>query len=182
MTERNAHHIPQGDQWYKLQFPNLQKRNILKAKNPPFFHSLPLLYFWAWQYIVQHIPLASLGLLSKLGPYTASCPPPCPLAGQRGWKKASMLCRPGAVKTLLCYQHCFSHKSQALQLWWKLTPKPGMGMCSHWHCSNRGDQIPQREMSIKNALTMHFLMGCACNKHKIAPFCYVMRYLKSKKG
>lgn len=39
----NAHHIPQGDQCYKLQFTNLQKPDILKAKNPPFL--LPLCAF-----------------------------------------------------------------------------------------------------------------------------------------
>lgn len=153
-----------------------------KQKTHTFFFLYLYFYFWAWQYTVQHIPLVSPCLLSKLCPYTASCPHPCLPAGQGRWKKAMMLCRPGAAKTLLCYQHCFTHKSQALLLWWKLTPKPSKGMCSHWHCSNRGDQIPKREMSIKNALTVHFLMGCACNKHKIAPFCDVMRHLKSKKG
>lgn len=182
MKERNAHHIPYGDQCAKLQFTNLQKKNHLGSKKTPFFFLYLCFYFWAWQYRVQHNPLANLGLLSKLCPHTTSCPPPGQLAGQGGWKKALTLCRPETAKTVVCYQHCFSHKSQALQLWWKLTPKPSTGMCSHWQCANRGDQIPEREMSIKNALTVYPLRGCACNKHRIAPFCDVIRYLKSKNG
>lgn len=102
-----------------------------KQKTHPFFFLYLCFYFWA----IQHIPLASLGPLSKLCPYTASCSPPCLLAGQGGWKKALMLRRTETAKTLLRYQHYFSHKSQALWMWWKLTPKPSIGMCSHWHCA-----------------------------------------------
>lgn len=36
--------------------------------------------------------------------------------------------------------------------------------------ANRGDQTPQREMSIKNALTVDPHRDCACSKHEIAHF------------
>lgn len=66
----NAHHIPQGDQCYKLQFTNLQKPGILKAKKPPFLHPLCAFSFLSMT-IQSHWPLSV---------YWPGCVPTQPLA------------------------------------------------------------------------------------------------------
>lgn len=128
---------------------NATSSSLLISKNQtswkqiahPFFFIYLCFSFWAIHSTAH--PTDQFGSILSLCPCTASCSLPCLLAGQGGWKKALMY-SPETAKTLLCYQHCCSHKPQALRMWWKLTPKPGIGMCSHWHCANRGNQIPQR--------------------------------------
>jgi len=65
--------------------------------------------------MMWNIPLSSLSQLSKLCTLITSCPLTAYLLGAE-WEKESVLAMcehcSATAKTLLCYQHCFSHKSE----------------------------------------------------------------------
>lgn len=131
------------------QSPN--KRHTGSKKSPFFFLCLSF-YFCTYntQYRISIWPIW-VGCPTCVPTQPLAHFQPTHWAGRVGKKKALMLCEhhSATAKTLVYYQCFFSCKSKALRLWWKLTPKPNILALL---CANRGYQIPQREMSTKNAL------------------------------
>lgn len=103
VTQRQiTHQLPQED-WCQISgflwtiSPSLPSTSALTAEHSTIWYRPSL-----W----------SLQVSCPLCPLPASCPCPAHLLGDRAGKSTLMLCKQdlAAAKTLLCYQHSFSHK------------------------------------------------------------------------
>lgn len=75
---------------------------------PPSSHSPWIFYCWSWYHMVWNILLSCLCVLP-----TPRISPACLLGGPKWGREGLEALQSSAItKRLVCYQHCFSHKSK----------------------------------------------------------------------